>query len=682
MAVTAGTEYQAYAFFANAVAAAGRVTSVSIEWYAASTGGSPISTSAGTGTTQPNTTSWATPPPQVTAVAPAGALFATVTLTVTGLTAGAVVHADTIALGVPTVWAGNLIPYSVASVEGDASGWTAEPSTTVTRTTTDCWEGWYGLQMTVTGTGPRGAALTTGVPVTPGTEYTAWSMFKSVGASSTVNVAIRWYTSGGTLISTSTSEPWTLTDGIWDRVVCVATAPATAATAKLVLVVPTTGFLGPWICDQMGFLPSQVVAGSLLTFREQSMELLTLAWEAESGCTVSRPPVELSTAFDGFGSLRVASTGTGTATTSMTRKVPVSPRQSYRFAPRVWHAAMAVPAEVDLVYTWLDASDTTLSVVYSRWTLGTSAGWYSPVRSSLAPDGAAKVKLSIRFRNVTASDVFFVDSITFSPGGLAVYADPTATGYGVDIKLQGLTDGTYTHWSLSRWLEDGTEEPVRGPSGDLTLVSITGDLATAQDYEAPLGVPVRYQVRVSAGANYRTTPSLWVTIPEPPTTDIVVKDPGQPAKQGTFTVSELPQWTRSARQAVHQVRGRARPVVISDVRLSRTGTLTLVTATTRERDALWWVLEDGATVLMQWPSIWGERDVYVQVGDVTEQRIVRYGEFGDRTWTLTLTEVDRPVGGMAGSAGRTWTTVSTDHEDWTDVATTYATWLDVYTGVS
>ncbi|MFC8583226.1 hypothetical protein ACFUGD_01410 [Streptomyces sp. NPDC057217] len=675
--VTAGTEYQAYAYVALAVAAAGRASAVSIEWYAASTGGSPLSTSTGVSTAIPNSTAWVTPSTQVTAVAPVGATYATLTITVTGMSAGAVVHADTMALGVPNIWPGNLLSYNTAGLETDASGWTAEPDTTITRTTADSWEGWCALQVTTSGSGSatRGAALTTGIPVTPGSEYTMWVMAKA-SATSTASLAIRWYTSGGTLISTSTSETWSLTAGTWDRVTGVATAPPTAATAKLVLVVPLAAVTT--IFDQMGFLPSQVASGSLLTFAEQSHELLALAWSATSGCTVSRSTTQ---AFDGLASLRVAATTTGTATIAMTRSVPVTPRQSYRLAPHIWHALAAFSPEVDLVYTWLDAGDAVISAGHSRWTLGTPAGWYTPVRSALAPDGAAKVRIEIRFRNVTPSDVYYVDATTFGPGGLAVYAEPT-TGYGVDIKIQGLTDGAYSHWSIWRVLEDGTQEPVRGPDGDLTMTSIVGDLATAQDYEAPLGVPVRYAVRLSAGGVYRTTSSLWITLDEPPTTDVVIKDPGQPAKQCTITVSELPQWTRSARQAVHQVRGRARPVVISDVRVSRTGTLALVTATAEERDALWWVLEEGATLLVQWPSVWGERDVYVQVGDVSEQRIVRFGEFGDRTWSLALTEVDRPIGGMAGSAGRTWTVVSTESDDWTEVLSTYGSWLDVYTGVA
>lgn len=143
----------------------------------------------------------------------------------------------------------------------------------------------------------------------------------------------------------------------------------------------------------------------------------------------------------------------------------------------------------------------------------------------------------------------------------------------------------------------------------------------------------------------------------------------------------MPDWTRSARQGVNPVRGRARPVIISDVRTSRAGTMTLVTETQDELNTMWWLLETGNTLLLQWPSEWGERDVYVQVGDVTEAHVAEYAGYRDRTWSIPLTEVDRPVGGITGSTDRTWQSVLDSRTDWLDVMTNATTWLDVYTGI-
>jgi hypothetical protein len=74
--------------------------------------------------------------------------------------------------------------------------------------------------------------------------------------------------------------------------------------------------------------------------------------------------------------------------------------------------------------------------------------------------------------------------------------------------------------------------------------------------------------------------------------------------------------------------------------------------------------------------------MYVSVGDVQAAPVVDYAEFHDRTWTLPLTEVDRPIGGVTGSADRTWQTVASSGSTWAEVLAGATSWLDVYTGAN
>jgi hypothetical protein len=120
--------------------------------------------------------------------------------------------------------------------------------------------------------------------------------------------------------------------------------------------------------------------------------------------------------------------------------------------------------------------------------------------------------------------------------------------------------------------------------------------------------------------------------------------------------------------------------VISDVRGSKTGDLTVITETAADRDALWWVLDSGSVLLLQWPPGWGEDDIYVSVGTVQAAPLVDYAAFQDRAFVLPLTEVDRPIGGVTGSADRTWQTVKSESATWADVLAGAESWLDVYTG--
>ncbi|MFD6364488.1 hypothetical protein ACFWFX_32295 [Streptomyces roseolus] len=673
--VVAGQEYQAYAYFANSVAAAGRTASVTVGWYSASSGGTAISTSTSAATTLANATTWNTPPPQITVVAPAGATYADLTVTVTGLTAGAVVSADVMTLGVPTTWTGNLFSYSLASVETDASGWTAATNISIDRVTPDCWEGWYSLRLTSVAAGSTRVHSTAGIPVTPGTEYVGQVMVKPT-TTSDVQIAIRWYDSGGTYIGPSTVTWSAMPGGAWSRVTVIATPPAGGVTARLALMPVATAAGQTWLFDQMGFLPAPLLAGNLLGYGAQSMEVDVSAWSAASGCTISRSTAQV---LRGGASMAVDTTGGSEAVVRMVGTVPVTPRQAYRATTYFYHGAAANPVVVDVQFTWYSAGGSTVSTGTFRWTTSAAAGWYTPLGSDMAPEGAATLRVGFRILS-PGTTTYYLDEALVGPGGLGVLADVVTESYGTDISLQGLTTGGHTHYGLWRMGVDGGLTPVRGETGDIVAVPITGDLAVAADYEAPLGVPLRYLVRVYTGSSYLQTRSRSVTIPEPPPTDVVLKDPVQPVRQTVVSVQTLPDWSRPARQGVHQISGRATPIVITDVRTSRTGTLTVTTATHDDITRLWWLLESGRTIFVQWPSHWGETDMYVQVGDVTAGHITRLADQADRTWPLPLVEVDRPIGGLIGSASRTWADVEAEATDWLDVLTTYASWLAVYSG--
>lgn len=72
--------------------------------------------------------------------------------------------------------------------------------------------------------------------------------------------------------------------------------------------------------------------------------------------------------------------------------------------------------------------------------------------------------------------------------------------------------------------------------------------------------------------------------------------------------------------------------------------------------------------------------MYVSVGDVSAAPVADHAAFHDRTWVLPLTEVDRPIGGVTGSATRTWQLVKDAGPTWADVLSGKTSWLDIYTG--
>ncbi|MFJ6237940.1 hypothetical protein ACIQH0_28120 [Streptomyces griseus] len=681
VAVVAGQEYTAYSYWANVVAAAGRSATIRVDWYAAVSGGTAISSVTSAASTLPNATTWQTPPPILIGTAPVGAQYASVTVTCAGLSAGATVVTDVVSFGLPFTVAGNRFSYDKASAEVSVTGWDAWANATLDRTSTVAWEGWWSLRATATAAGVAEIGATRHA-VSPGTEYVAQARVRPT-VTGTVRMEIRWY-DADIVYLTRTVADHSVTAGDWTACAVIGTAPPGAAHARMAML-PTALSAGEiWYFDQMALRPSPIPTGSVIGYNVQSMEVDGSGWAAVSGCTVSRTT---ETAWEGVASLRIDETGSNgmNASIRMSAAVPITPRQAYQVAPRLKLGAGPAGRRVSTTYSWYSAADELIRTASSTWELGSSAGtgWYIPTTSAVAPSGAAYLAVGFAIVSTIAGQPAFLDDVQIVPGGLAAIADPVPSSYSATIALQGLTSGGYTYWGLWRQGGDGTLVPIRGPQGDLSQVAIVGDTTVVEDYEAPLGVPVRYYLRTWTGGSYRAVLSDPVVIPEPVSTEIVLKDPGLPARQTTAVVSKggQPTWTRRARQGVNAIRGRSRPIVISDIRTSREGSMTLVTETAEDLASMWWLLESGNTLLIQWPSLWGERDVYVAVGDVAEAPVVEYAEYTDRTWTVPLTEVDRPVGGATGSTGRTWATVLSENVDGMDLLTSYASWLGAYTGL-
>lgn len=684
VAVTTGREYMAYAYFANVAAAAGRTATVRVDWYAAVSGGTAVSSTTATAVTLPSTTGWMTPPPMLLSTAPAGAPFVSVTLTVTGLTLGATVVADLVSFGVPAIITGNLLPYAVQGCELDVSGWRTYGTALASSESTLAYEGWRSLKVTSSAVGSARVGIDVVQPVTPGVEYLAYAWVYAPEANASQATALRWYAADGTY--TETAASWVLPAAQWTRCAVIGTAPAEAVNCRIMLDSTFTSTSQAWRYDQVALRVAPKAAGELLPYNVAGMEVDASGWTAVSGCTISR---STDYAYEGIASLKVTPTAgiAADATVELATKIPVTPRQAYQATPRVRLGPTTEQRYLTTRYTWCDAADTILQWADLQWSLSPTptGGWYTLQTSTVAPTGAASLSVSFRILSPETAESIYIDDVSVVPGGMAVIADVVPERFGASLFVQGLTTGGYTYWGLWRMGEDGSMTAVRGPVGDLSQVPITGDTAVAEDYEAPLGTTVTYYLKVwTVATSYRSTGSPPIVIPEPPPTEIVLKDPGLPARQTTAVVAAggQPQWMRRARQGVNEVRGRARPIIISDVRTSREGTMTLVTETAQELADMWWLLETGNTLLVQWPHLWGERDAYVQIGDVTEAPIVDYAEYSDRTWTIPLVEVDRPFGGSVGSAGRTWQTVNDNNADWMAVMSAATSWLDVYTGVN
>lgn len=675
--VTAGQQYEAYTSVWNRVAASGRIVSIRIDWYTAadvyissSTTASPI--------TLPNST--AVSGPLITiGTAPGTATQAAIQVNVTaGITgAGQQVNIDDLGLGVAAAVAGNLLPYDVESSEMGVGGWTGT-NATLSRTT-GATEGSYSLRALSSGSGAVSVTAAVRYPVTAGVEYAVTAdCFTATAGSPSID--LRWYaaSSGGSPISTSTGSH-AATVSAWTRITAVGTAPVGAGYVLVVLKSTASAGSQAWNWDTIALRPTSLLlsAGNLLPWVAQAVEIDTSAWQAGTNTTIAQSAVGDPAA--GAYSLKATATAGGQMRIQLASTVAVTPGEDYvvQASYRTTGAtAAAAWADID----WYDASMVALGSGFPDQN-GTLPGdtWNPALVGRQAPAGAAFARPVLLPQATAPGQIFYLDDMFFGVSDPPYSVVPNGATASVTITLSGLTG--MDRLSLYRSDPGGTLTPVRGADGDITALAIASDLFVVEDYEAPLGGAISYQYqRWNTGTpeTVYTTGTYQVTLPDPPEVfQLWVKDPGRPSSNLLLAAHKIGAWSRAIEQGVYPIRGAAFPVTVSDVRQARTGSLEVYTWTPDEQAALHWLVGTGAVLLLQGLGL---GSVYVAVGDVQDASVTDDGVDQWRIWTLELTEVARPRGGMQGSAERTWQDVADDHATWLDVAATYTTWLGVLTG--
>ncbi|MFE5332572.1 hypothetical protein ACFRCG_39960 [Embleya sp. NPDC056575] len=672
--VTTGVTYMGFCFGANTTSTAGRVLSVRIDWYTAANALVSSTTTTSTWALGANT-SWSNTV-VVIGAAPATATQAALTVMVTaGITgSGQQVVFDSMGLGLPAGLTGNVLPYVVESVEMDASGWSATTNCTVARAAGAA-EGSYCLGLTSTASGSTTATTAARWPVTAGVEYEIATRVVCPAAGRTLVFEARWYTAitGGTLLSTTTRTVTTQDPASWERWTTIATAPATATHVEMRLRPTATGASENWYFDQMVIRPTSagLVAGNLLSFAAQSFEVDASNWTASSNCTVAQS-VPADPVFDGGRSLKVTVTAAGQARVQAAALVPVTAGLYY--VARQWHYGVAAhQAWTDI--DWYAADGTTYlgRAFPDTDAAGTAGVWRSNFIGRQAPTGAAFARMVLLPQAATPGQIFFIDQVSLvqtAPPYILTVVPSTAS---VTIQIGSIPHPTTI--TLSRVDPDGTRHPVRAMGGDAAGLATTGTTMIFEDYEVPLNVGVHYEYSWPGSSTSTTS----VTIPPPSQPYMLwLKDPGQPARNVCLMARSTGAWSRKVDRGVYPVRGARMPVIISDTRTSREGSVQVYTRSADEEAALDWLLDTGSTLLLQGLNL---GSVYVSVGDSEDAPVDADGSDPWRVWTLPITELDRPIGGIQGTAGRTWQNIYNNYATWQAVFDAYETWLGVLTGV-
>jgi hypothetical protein len=173
---------------------------------------------------------------------------------------------------------------------------------------------------------------------------------------------------------------------------------------------------------------------------------------------------------------------------------------------------------------------------------------------------------------------------------------------------------------------------------------------TLTDFEAPNGRTVHYRARAlhlssdvyAASPGWATGSGAWTS------TSWWLKSPELPALNTTVAIRSAGTDQRDARQGVFLPLGATRPIVVSDTRGGRTGTIVLKLATAALQDAVDALLDSNTTLLLQSPASdrWGSR--YLRPGNHTRARPVDVQDIAVTFDSIEWTEVAAPSGPTSG----------------------------------
>jgi hypothetical protein len=271
--------------------------------------------------------------------------------------------------------------------------------------------------------------------------------------------------------------------------------------------------------------------------------------------------------------------------------------------------------------------------------------------------------MSVRFTGQLSSPLQAVNAVT-------VIATPDNVN--AQMIIQVLNVGFYGTLTLKR-VVNSVESDVRGA----TNIAVSGaSTELVVDYECPLDTSITYRAYLDANDPVVSSPATIVTDGR----TFWLKD----VVLGAFSTKvNIQSMSDVSRPAVilgkFNVIGRSRPIIVTDVRSGREGTMTLTGVTHVDNLNIANIIASGNTLLLQCPGSANFPDMYFQAGDVTESWNGAPSYTTIHTWSIPFTETDPPAQSAISldfnswllvTQFTTWQTVLNDRTDWTEVFTT------------
>ena len=244
--------------------------------------------------------------------------------------------------------------------------------------------------------------------VSVGRMYTAMGWMRASTSGRVVRLDLQWYTSGGSLISTSQGLAMVDTTTGWVQLIASGIAPSTAVTVGIIVTI-----FNPSAATDTHYLDeayiSPVPIRNLLPLNTSIMEIDISGWVAASQATITSTS---TTVFEGADALQVTATGATPTVSSLTGTsgVPVIPGRSYTATAQTRAGVTGRTCTASII--WYTAAGAVISTSSGTAITSTTTGWTLATVTATAPATAAFAAVQLQWTTANVNDTFFVDIVT------------------------------------------------------------------------------------------------------------------------------------------------------------------------------------------------------------------------------------------------------------------------------
>ena len=216
---------------------------------------------------------------------------------------------------------------------------------------------------------------------------------------------------------------------------------------------------------------------NVLSPNQASLETNTSGWEATTNCAVARSTSQASV---GSASLEMTASASGDMVANTTAATKFAITANQEFSAIADFRANSTARSVAVGIRYLTSSGTTISTTYGTSVTDSSSAWTTANATVTAPVNATHAQVFVKVVSAGSGEIHYVDKIAFHAGDEPVFSRGGFSNFKFDVER---SDDSGTTYAVIR------NSPV---------TASTGQIATLDDYEAPLDQTVRYRAKARA----------------------------------------------------------------------------------------------------------------------------------------------------------------------------------------